>query len=165
MRRRDISLNKTVQTRMASSNAHDMNIYSFQLNTTPHVNTYSSRNSPPHLPIPPESFYSTPFQHRDTCYNPPVTPIPNSGPSYTPSQPPNTSPTSRKRKADIAVKENFRNYTPSAPHVPKKRKKGLSPLQKLDSVLRHIQSLNWSYSDYLFWSSEKVFLLQGLSIL
>ncbi|KAJ3726679.1 hypothetical protein C8R42DRAFT_573424 [Lentinula raphanica] len=45
-------------------------------------------------------------------------------------------------------------YTSDQPSVPKKRKRSLSPLQKLESILHHIQSLDWSYGDYLFYSSE-----------
>lgn len=52
----------------------------------------------------------------------------------------------------MADENSFAEYSPNIPR--KKRKKALSPLEKVDSVLKHIQSLSWSFSDFLFWSSE-----------
>lgn len=56
-------------------------------------------------------------------------------------------------KHNTTADENaFVEYTPNIPW--KKQKKALSPQEKVNSVLKHIQSLSWSISDVLFWSSE-----------
>ncbi|KAJ3910903.1 hypothetical protein F5877DRAFT_73579, partial [Lentinula edodes] len=139
-----------------------MSLYSFQLNGNSHS---KPSNGPRSIllssPIPAESFYaripltssSMPLQPRIVDVNnqasTPISSVPTTPEiSLHPSSP-------QKRKRDLENADVFNNYTPDAPHARKKRKKpGMSPLEKLESVLKHIQGLRWSYSDYLYWSSE-----------
>ncbi|KAJ3775593.1 hypothetical protein FB446DRAFT_388413 [Lentinula raphanica] len=86
----------------------------------------------------------------------PLATEPSSIPSHsilTPTQLTSPSPTSPpvKRK-----KENhtFIVYSTDQPAARKKRKRALSALEKLESILQHIQSLGWSFSDYMFYSSK-----------
>ncbi|KAJ3837667.1 hypothetical protein F5878DRAFT_642577, partial [Lentinula raphanica] len=129
-----------------------MSFYSFQLNTS------DSRNAEPLSrsfgPVSPSSFYRTPQPQNKTNRvansTSPSRPIlaTTQSTSAIPSSP--ASPQLKRRKEN----KGFTVYTSDRPSVPKKRKLKLSPLQKLESILRHIQSLDWSYSDYLFYSSE-----------
>ncbi|KAJ3716790.1 hypothetical protein DFJ43DRAFT_1006589 [Lentinula guzmanii] len=134
-----------------------MSLYSFQLPTTPSPPTYGSLQSPLSTPIPPQSFYCPPPQTRNReirIYDPPPpTPVPiYSTPETCPTPSQTATSSRRKRQADDTPKENaFQIYTPSAS---KRRRTALTPSQKIDLVLKCIQDLNWSYSEFLYWSSK-----------
>ncbi|KAJ3730367.1 hypothetical protein C8R42DRAFT_4930 [Lentinula raphanica] len=81
-----------------------------------------------------------------------ATPASPTSPSVLASTQNTLSPSQSKRRKE---NDGFITYSPDQPSAPRKKKRvGLSPLQKLESILNHIQSLDWSFSDYMFYSSE-----------
>ncbi|KAJ3817574.1 hypothetical protein F5880DRAFT_1492702 [Lentinula raphanica] len=128
-------------------------MYSFQLNT-PNAQNRARRRTQSFITVDPSTFYSTPpsSSRNDSQLEPPPLSTSTSRSILSPTQSSSTpaSPQVKRRKEN----DNFIVYSPDQPSAPKKRKRVPSTLEKLESILRHIQSLGWSYSDYLFYSSQ-----------
>ncbi|KAJ3730674.1 hypothetical protein C8R42DRAFT_637359 [Lentinula raphanica] len=128
-------------------------MYSFQLNT-PNAQNRARRRTQSFITVDPSTFYSTPpsSSRNNSQLEPPPLSTSTSRSILSPTQSSSTpaSPQVKRRKEN----DNFIVYSPDQPSAPKKRKRVPSTLEKLESILRHIQSLGWSYSDYLFYSSQ-----------
>ncbi|KAJ3848729.1 hypothetical protein EV368DRAFT_86292 [Lentinula lateritia] len=130
-----------------------MSLYSFQLNQTPYSRPkYGSRNIITESPIPASSFYATPQSSHHQSHGPSSSDTPQTSSHISPHKSLKSPSRPGKRKSDF--KNTFVNFSLAHPHTTKRQKQKLTTLQKLESVLKHIQSLNWSYSDYLYWSSK-----------
>ncbi|KAJ4476035.1 hypothetical protein C8J55DRAFT_562073 [Lentinula edodes] len=130
-----------------------MSLYSFQLNQTPYSRPkYGSRNIITESPIPASSFYATPQSSHHRSHGPSSSDTPQTSSHISPHESLKSPSRPGKRKSDF--ENTFLNFSLAHSHTTKRQKQKLTTLQKLESVLKHIQSLNWSYSDYLYWSSK-----------
>ncbi|KAJ3819451.1 hypothetical protein F5880DRAFT_1677203 [Lentinula raphanica] len=119
-------------------------------------NSDSRTDCHPSTPSAPKSSsYCDPLPRNESNRVPLATAPPSipSRSNSTPTQLASPSPASPQVKRK---KENnaFIVYSPDQPASRKKRKRALTHLEKLESILEHIQSLGWSFSDYMFYSSE-----------
>ncbi|KAJ3766653.1 hypothetical protein FB446DRAFT_793893 [Lentinula raphanica] len=119
-------------------------------------NSDSRTDCHPSIPSAPKSSsYCDPLPRNESNRVPLATAPPSipSRSNSTPTQLASPSPASPQVKRK---KENnaFIVYSPDQPAARKKRKRALTHLEKLESILEHIQSLGWSFSDYMFYSSE-----------
>ncbi|KAJ4480717.1 hypothetical protein C8J55DRAFT_560655 [Lentinula edodes] len=130
-----------------------MSLYSFQLNQTPYSRPkYGSRNIITESPIPASSFYATPQSSHHQSHDPSSSDTPQTSSHISPHESLKSPSRPGKRKSDF--ENTFLNFSLAHPHTTKRQKQKLTTLQKLESVLKHIQSLNWSYSDCLYQSSK-----------